>query len=335
MTNIALIGGGHIHAPSFIKRINEDAEIQAVAVWDQDAGRAAERAEALSAPVVSLDEIWADASIPAVVICSETDQHEELVLASAAAGKDMFVEKPLGMAAADSYSMAAAIREAGVKFQTGYFNRANAAHMFIRGQLAAGAFGTVTRVRHSNCHSGALAGWFDSDWRWMADPAIAGCGAYGDLGTHSLDLLLWLFGEVEQVTGSIMSVTDRYPGCDETGEGFLKFKSGVIGSIAASWVDVGNPITLQVFGTEGWATVINGKLHLNSAHIEGADGEIWEDLPDAAPHPFQAFLDGVAGRPTGAFISADEAAYSVAVMTAIYEGARSNRWVAPDLAGEQ
>ncbi|HAR67542.1 MAG TPA: gfo/Idh/MocA family oxidoreductase, partial [Lentisphaeria bacterium] len=255
MTNIALIGGGHIHAPSFIKRINEDAEIQAVAVWDQDAGRAAERAEALSAPVVSLDEIWADASIPAVVICSETDQHEELVLASAAAGKDMFVEKPLGMAAADSYSMAAAIREAGVKFQTGYFNRANAAHMFIRGQLAAGAFGTVTRVRHSNCHSGALAGWFDSDWRWMADPAIAGCGAYGDLGTHSLDLLLWLFGEVEQVTGSIMSVTDRYPGCDETGEGFLKFKSGVIGSIAASWVDVGNPITLQVFGTEGWATV--------------------------------------------------------------------------------
>ena len=40
-----------------------------------------------------------------------------------------------------------------------------------------------------------------------ADPKIAGCGAFGDLGTHSLDILLWMFGDVASATGTIANGT--------------------------------------------------------------------------------------------------------------------------------
>src|SRR4029450_13763343 len=130
-----------------------------------------------------------------------------------------------------------AIEKAGVLFQTGYFMRGDAKHQFLKQQVAAGAFGKITRVRGSNCHSGALGRWFDTEWRSMADPKIAGCGAFGDLGTHSLDILLWLFGEVEKVTAQLDTGTGAYGDCDETGEGILRFKSGTIGTLAAAWDD--------------------------------------------------------------------------------------------------
>ncbi len=173
------------------------------------------------------------------------------MLAAAAAKKHMFVEKPLGMAAADAYSMAEAVKQAGVLFQTGYFQRGLPFNQFLRAEIAAGHFGQVTRIRLTNCHAGSLKGWFDTEWRWMADPAQAGIGGFGDLGTHSLDLLLWMMGEVKDVTASIKVVTGRYGDCDETGEGIINFANGAIGTLAAGWVDVAHPVTHFVSGTQG------------------------------------------------------------------------------------
>ena len=44
---------------------------------------------------------------------------------------------------------------------------------------------------------------------------MAGIGAFGDLGTHSLDLLLMLSGNVSRTTAAVSAGTARYPGCDE------------------------------------------------------------------------------------------------------------------------
>src|SRR5947199_10487753 len=112
--------------------------------------------------------------------------------------------------------MAGAIEKASLLFFTVYFMRVSPMHMFVKEELAKGHFGKVTRVRGSNCHSGSLQGWFDTEWRWMADPKIAGVGAFGDLGTHKLDILMWLFAGVEAVTADIRSVNGRYGDCDET-----------------------------------------------------------------------------------------------------------------------
>ncbi len=328
---IALIGCAHIHTPGFIKRIKERPDIQVKYVWDHDAERAQRRAGELNAQVVSdLSTVWNDSAIEYVVICSETNRHEELILPAAAAKKHIFAEKPLGITAADAYKMADAIDAAGVKFQTGYFRRGDPIHLFIREQIQNGAFGKITRIRHTNCHSGSLGGWFDTEWRWMADYSQAGVGAYGDLGTHSLDILLWFLGSVDRATSSLRVVTGRYGDCDESGEGLLQFSNGVVGTLAAGWVDVADPVWFAISGTEGQAYVADGKLYVQSKHVEGADGKSpWTQLPEKQVAGFDLFLDTIEGKANAPLVGAQEAAYRSAVMEALYEGNRLQTWVAP------
>lgn len=326
---VALVGGAHIHTPNFINKLNSRRGVTVRAVWDPDPERAQRRAEALNAPLVNDPRtIWKDPEVNAVVICSETDLHERLVLAAARAGKHMFVEKPLGMTGADARRMARAVTRADVIFQTGYFMRSNPVSQFLRRQVAAGAFGTITRVRGSNCHSGSLGGWFDTEWRWMTDPARAGCGAFGDLGTHSLDVLMWLFGDLDAVTARIEPGTARYAGCDEFGEALLTFRSGVVGTLAAGWIDVANPMSMEICGTEGHAMVKDGSLFFHSKHVKGADGkEPWTKLPKSLPHAFDLFLDAVSGKKNVPLVSVDEAAARSRAMEAIYRAAVEQTWV--------
>src|SRR5688500_2448423 len=142
--NVALVGCAHIHTPNFIKRLNERPDIKVTAVWDHDAERAGRRAAELNAPYVSdLSHIWLDTGIEAVIICSETNRHQDLVLPAAEAKKNLFVEKPLGIGAVDSYKMAKAIDAAGVLFHTGFFRRGDPIHLFVRDQIQKGSFGKI------------------------------------------------------------------------------------------------------------------------------------------------------------------------------------------------
>ncbi len=333
MTTVALVGAAHIHTPDFIKKLKARNDIKVKCVWDHDAARAQKRADELGAAVESdVKNIWADAEITGVIICSETNRHEDLVIGAAQAKKHMFVEKPLGVGARDGYRMMELIERYGVMFQTGYMTRGWPPILFLREHVQKGSFGKITRVRGSNCHSGALGGWFDTEWRWMADPKQAGVGAFGDLGTHALDILLWLFGEVDACTGALDNGTARYPGCDETGEGLIKFKSGVIGTLAAAWDDLTNPLQYLISGTEGHAAIINGQVFFQSKKVEGADGKapIPEDqLPKGLPHAFEMFLDALNGKQDLPLVTAKEAAYRSAVMEAIYVGAKTKKWVNP------
>ena len=331
MIQIALVGCAHIHTPGFVKRLKERSDVRVKYVWDHNPNRAKKQADALATQtVVEVGEIWSDPEIEGAIICSETNRHEPLVFAGAVANKHLFIEKPLGMGADDAYRMADAIEQAGVLFQTGYFMRGLPIHLFLREQIGKGSFGQITRIRCTNCHAGSLKGLFDTEWRWMADPEQSGCGAFGDLGTHSLDILLWLMGNAISVTADIDVATGRYGDCDEYGEGLLKFESGVIGSLAAGWVDVAHPVSLILSGTEGHAYVVNGELYFQSKHVAGADGhEPWAKLPEAQPHALELFLDALVGEKDVPLVGVRETAVRSAVMEALYQSARTRQWVTP------
>ncbi len=335
MANVALVGCAHIHTPGFVKRLQARDDIRTIAVWDHESARAQTYGSQLGAPSLdNVEAIWNDAAIDGAIICSETDQHELLVMSAAAAGKHLFVEKPLGIGARDAYRMADAVEQAGVLFQTGYFQRGIPAHQFLKEQVAQGVFGQITRARFVNCHAGALRDIFTPEWLWMTDPARAGVGAFGDLGTHALDLMLWILGDVEKVTATLRVVLGKYgPDCDETGEALFGFANGVIGSLAAAWLDVAEPVTAEISGAEGHAYVRNRtEVFIKSANLPGADGQSpWTDLPPAWPHAFDLFLDALnrkdlSGEPIP-LVSAREAAYRSAVMEAMYRAAADGAWV--------
>ncbi len=328
---VAFVGVAHIHTPGYLNRVKKRPDVRIKYVWDHDAERAQQRAGETGAAVPpDLQTIWSDPEISAVIILSETNRHHDLVLAAAKAGKNIYAEKPLGISAAESKAMADAIEKAGVLFTTGYFMRTDAKHIFLKNEVAAGHFGTISRVRAANCHNGSLGGWFDKEWRWMADPKIAGVGAFGDLGTHKLDILMWLFGDIDSVTAEIQPVTHRYGDCDETGEAMIHFRSGIIGTLAAGWVDLENPVTLMISGTEGHALILNDQLFYRSDKVPGSDSKKpWTDLPPSPPEPMDQFLDAVGGAKDEPLVSPREAAARVAVMEAMYQAARSHKWVRP------
>jgi predicted dehydrogenase len=328
---IALVGGAHIHTPSYVNILKGRPDVKVKYVWDHDAARATHWATELGSTTVDdVTKIWSDAEIKGVVICSETDRHKDLVLAAAAAGKNMFVEKPLGFTSADSQAMASAIEKAKLIFTTGYFMRTDPVLIFLKEQVAKNSFGKITRVRGSNCHNGSLGHWFDTNYRWMADTKIAGVGAFGDLGTHALDILMWIFGDVASITADIKVVTGNYGDCDESGEGLIKFKNGITGSLAAGWVDLANPVTFMISGTEGFAYVDQGRLIFASRNVPGADGHApWTDLPPAAPLPMVQYLDTLLGKTGLPLVTPAEAAARVSVMEAAYKGAKSSAWVSP------
>jgi predicted dehydrogenase len=320
------IGTAHIHTPGFSNEVLK-REIACGGVYDHDSARAAKNSEKLGGTVRSIEEMVSDPSITAFVICSETVHHLSLVTELVKAGKPLFIEKPMGFNAAQSEAILKLLTDHKITFQTGYFSRGQVNFRTLKKHVDEGFFGTITRVRASNCHSGALGGWFNTDWRWMADRTQAGVGAFGDLGTHVLDLLLWMFGGIHSATGVLSMGTGRYEGCDEFGEALLKFSNGIIGTLTASWDDVADPVRIQVSGTKGHATVGSDFM------LAGADGKFakLETLEDPASAGFNAFLDHLGGKSVE-LVSAREATNRDIVMDAIYRGAETNQWI--DIAPE-
>jgi predicted dehydrogenase len=321
--------------PGFAKILSERRDVRVKWAWDPDPARVAKWGGVVGARTAgSVAEILADPEVKGIVVLSETNRHRELVGAAAAAGKHLFVEKPLGTTGAESRAMADAIEKQGLLFTTGYFMRTDPKTLFLREQVAKGTFGRITRASAWNCHSGSLGGWFDEKpgnvaetWRWMADPKVAGVGAFGDLGTHSLDILMWLLGPVASVSAEVRVVTGRYGDCDETGTALLKMKDGVVATLVAGWVDVANPVSLQIAGTEGHAIVFQDQLHFESKRSPGSKlGSPVAGLPPGPRAPLQQWVDAVSGVAGQPLVTPREAAARVGVMEAAYESARTGRW---------
>lgn len=333
----AFVGCAHIHTPGFVNLLKGRPDVTVKYVWDHQVARAEKRASELGAEVVQkLDVIWGDPQVEAVVICSETNRHPALVRAAARAGKHLFVEKPLGITAAESVAMAREIESAKLHFTTGYFMRTDPKLMFLKQQVANGAFGTITRASAWNCHSGSLGGWFDekpndpaNSWRWMADVEQAGVGGFGDLGTHSLDILMWVLGDIESVSADIRVVTKRYgPDTDEAGQAMIKFKNGVMGTLTAGWLDLANPVTFMISGTKGFASIVDGKLSFKSELVPGARGDKpWTEFPTAPQAPLHQFVNAVRGTADQPLVTPTEAAARVTAMEAMYKSAKAGKWI--------
>src|SRR3954469_20533233 len=103
MINIALIGCAHIHTPGFVKTIKARKDVMIKSVWDHDAARGQKYADDIEARFIGdIKTILADPEVAAVVIGSETVRHQDRVVPAAEAKKNLFVEKPLGLAAKDA-----------------------------------------------------------------------------------------------------------------------------------------------------------------------------------------------------------------------------------------
>ena len=323
---VGVLGAAHVHFERYARLLGDEAGIAVKAVYD-DNPRLARQAEELTAGARagSVREILDRDDIDAVVILSENIKHEAYAVAAAEAGKHLFVEKPLDIRGDRADRIAAAVKDAGVLFQTGYFMRSMNQLHFLRGAFREGKFGRATRMRVQYAHGGSLGTMWDGDHAWMVDLDQVGRGALGDLGIHCLNLILWMTegDALQEISAQVGNATDRFGGIDEYGEALLRFESGLVVTMGAGYVDRNDVNRIEISGTEGHAYMNRGRLFLNCPAITGTDREqYWSDFPDALEHPFSLFLQALQGHEVP-LVSVEEAARDVRVMDRIYAAAEA------------
>jgi predicted dehydrogenase len=148
------------------------------------AARLAPRARAYP----TAEALLADPAVEAVVVAVPPAVNRPVVEAALAAGRDVYVEKPLALSAADARAMAAAAARSGRRSMVGYNFRFSPVVQAARRSIAAAAIGPVVGVQaRLTWAAGAVDG-------WRAEPD--GGGALFDLASHHLDLFAVLTGQV-------------------------------------------------------------------------------------------------------------------------------------------
>lgn len=188
---VGVVGTGRIgamHAELLARRV-EGLALAAVCDIDGEAARAV--ADELHVPVAAApDELMGRPDVDAVAICSSTDTHVELLVAAAAVGKPVFLEKPVSLDLAEVDRGLAAAAAAGLYVQVGFNRRFDPAHASVREAVAAGAVGDVHVVRISSR---------DPFPPPAAYVRVSG-GIFLDMTVHDFDLARFVTGsEVEEV----------------------------------------------------------------------------------------------------------------------------------------
>ncbi|MBK8459823.1 MAG: Gfo/Idh/MocA family oxidoreductase [Micropruina sp.] len=143
-------------------------------------------------------EVLADPAVDVVSICGPNFLHHEIALAAIAAGKPFWIEKPMGVNAAQSREIARAAEAAGLITAVGFNYRHQPAVMHARALIRSGALGRITNVRawliadYASSAAGPLT------WRYSREKA--GAGVVGDLLSHGGDLVQFLVGRIASVS---------------------------------------------------------------------------------------------------------------------------------------
>lgn len=206
---------------------------QLVAVMRRDGALARDYAERHGVPRWYDDAqlLIDDSEVNAVYIATPPDTHLHYTQRVAAAGKPVYVEKPMARTAAEAREMVAACDAAGVALFVAYYRRCLELHLKVRELLDEGAIGQVRLATLR--HLASYAGEADAEIPWRLIPEVAGRGGlFHDLASHQLDLLDFLLGPIESVAGVAANLGGHYA-CDDTIAATWKHEGGAVGS--AMW----------------------------------------------------------------------------------------------------
>jgi predicted dehydrogenase len=140
----------------------------------------------------SLDELAADSSVSVVHICTPNYLHFEQASRLLRAGKNVLCEKPLALDSRESAMLVALAKETGRVGGVAYNLRYYPLCQEARALVEQGAIGQPRLV-----HGSFLQDWlfYPTDWNWRVEPELGGeLRAVSDIGTHWLDLMIWLTG---------------------------------------------------------------------------------------------------------------------------------------------
>jgi predicted dehydrogenase len=226
---------GRVHTQAYLRVLHHFPRVgrrpQLVAVADEVPGRAGQAAAQFGFATATEDwrDLARDPRVEVVSIASPNFLHREMGVALAAAGKHIWIEKPVGVGSADARAVAGAVRAAGVQCAVGFNYRNAPAVQAAREMIAGGELGAVTHARfrlfsdYAAHPEGALT--------WRYERVRGGSGVLGDLASHGVDLIRHLLGDVESlVADTAIFVPQRARPTGATA-GHTRASGGAIGPV--------------------------------------------------------------------------------------------------------
>lgn len=293
---VGIIGVGGIangkHMPGLAK-VEQAKMVAFLDIVKANAERGAKEFGVEGAKVVTdLNEMW-KLDLDVVHVCTPNNSHAEIAIAALEAGCHVMCEKPMATSAADARRMVETARRVGKKLTIGYQSRYRADSLFLKRAIEKKDLGDIYYAKALALRRRAVP-----TWGVFLDKAIQGGGPLIDIGTHALDLTLWLINnyEPEYAVGTAYQKLGQRKGAvnawgpwdpkkfevEDSAFGFIKFKNGATVALESSWaLNMLNTCeaTCVLCGTEAGADMqdglrLNGEKHgrLYSEKIDCATG---------------------------------------------------------------
>ncbi|HWF94456.1 MAG TPA: Gfo/Idh/MocA family oxidoreductase [Xanthobacteraceae bacterium] len=200
-------------------------------------------------PVASYEAILTDPAIEAIVITTPNDAHLATTSAAAAAGKHVFLDKPIANTVSDGRAITAVCAKAGVVLALGYQRRRESQFRWLRRQIDDGVFGKLVNAE-ANISRDRLGKIDLTSWRYQA-AGMPG-GVMLQIGIHYADVLDYLLGPITAVSGQLARLV--LPGDNpDVASLILEHESGALSTLNASYASASEYYLMNIYGKEATA----------------------------------------------------------------------------------
>lgn len=279
---IGIIGCGGIsnnkHMPS-LTRCGDLCEV--IAFCDLVEEKAIKLANKYGMPGVKVytdyKQLLENKEVDVVHVCTPNVSHSPITVDAFAAGKHVLCEKPMSYNAEDARKMIDAWKKSGKKFTIGYQNRFRPEVQMLKKCCEAGDLGEIYYGKAHAIRRRAVP-----NWGVFMDKEKQGGGPLIDIGTHALDITLWMMDNYEpsSVSGNTFYKLGRMPEAtdgnmwgpwdyneyevEDSAFGFIKMKNGALINIEASWalnILESREASTTLCGTKAGAEIRSGMGH--------------------------------------------------------------------------
>lgn len=347
-----IIGCGGIAIGKHMPALSRIPEVEMTAFFDIKPERAKEAASRFGTAGAKVyndyRELLKDKSIDMVHICTPNKSHADITVDALEAGKHVMCEKPMAKTAADARRMVEAARRTGKKLTVGYQNRFRPDSRYLHKLCSNGELGEIYFAKAHAIRRRAVP-----TWGVFLNAEEQGGGPLIDIGTHALDLTLWMMGNYKprSVMGSVYrKLGDRKDSANAWGPwdpkeftvedsafGFITMENGATIILESSWalnsLQTGEAKT-TLCGTEGGADMLDGlringekygrlfvtKPGLDASGVDFYDGAVENPADLEAKMWVNALLNG-----TEPLVKPEEALVVTEILEAIYESGRTGK----------
>lgn len=298
--------------------------VSEVAVVDTDRDCMMRLASSVGARPFASVEAALDWHPHAAIVCTPPSSHIPVAIACASAGCDLLIEKPLAASDAGIDRLKAIVAARQLKVALAYQMRFHPALRRMRDLVSQGAIGRLMGIQ-------AEYGQYLPSWRPMRDyrntytsRAELGGGILLD-GSHEIDYVRWLAGEVAAVYARAQRLSDLEVDVEDTAALVLAFQSGAVGEVHLDFVQRGYSRRCVVIGTEG---TVKWDVASGLQIVDSSGARTSEPIVPAPNDPYVEELRAFVAGDLAGFASLDDGARIVDIVAAARRSSAERREVA-------